>query len=204
MCHSTSLWPARPTRHLQRCSRSVSIISRPDSAHSKNHTSVSMFHDTSVKSNEINEAEQRKWGTRRTIRTRSSSNTPLLIFPRISLQASSNAFSTFSPFFALASTNNRPSSCAQSCASSTLTCRLEDVGVVDLDGAVVGVGVVVEEGCDVVCDCAEKEVWDGDEDEDGDGGQRSDLFPTRIQVRCGSACFRTSSSHVRAFRKPTQ
>lgn len=64
-----------------------------------------------------------------------------------------------------------------------------------------GVGVVVEEGCDDVCGCEDDEDWDGDEDEDG--GQRSDLFPTRIQVRCGSACFRTSSSHVRAFRKPT-
>jgi hypothetical protein len=37
---------------------------------------------------------------------------------------------------------------------------------------------------------------------DGDGETRSTLLPTSIQVRCGSACSRTSASHERTFMKP--
>jgi len=51
------------------------------------------------------------------------SNVPDLIFCRISLQTSSNALSTFSPDFALASRNRRPSSFAHCSASSVATSR---------------------------------------------------------------------------------
>ena len=95
--------------------------------------------------------------------TLSSSNTPLRILSRMSLVACSNAASTFSPLFALASTNRRPSSFAQSSASSVLTSR----------------GFFADP-------CASS-------------AHKTILFPTRIQVRCGSACSRTSASQERAL-----
>ena len=85
--------------------------------------------------------------------------------------ARSNASSTFSPDLALASTKSRPSSFAQSSASSVDTSRLR-FGAAD---AVV---------------------------EDVSSAHRSTLFPTRMQVRCGSACSRTSCNHERALTKP--
>lgn len=55
--------------------------------------------------------------------TLSSSKTPLRILSRMSRVACSNAVSTFTPLFALASTNNSPSSFAHSSASSVVTSR---------------------------------------------------------------------------------
>lgn len=105
--------------------------------------------------------------------TRSSSNTPRWILSKISLDASSNARSTLCPDFALASTNKRPSCRAHRVASSIVTWRC-------LGGV---------------------EGTNGEEGPSG-GSQRSTLLPTRIQVRCGSACSRTSASQARAFIKP--
>jgi hypothetical protein len=39
-------------------------------------------------------------------------------------------------------------------------------------------------------------------DEDATSAHKSTLFPTRIHVKLGSACSRTSASQVRAFWKP--
>ena len=121
----------------------------------------------------------------------------------MSCEACTKANSTFCPDLALASTKRRPSSLAQSAASSydtSLALRFKDAAAeprfeglglgFDLGGGgatAVDVGRVV----DAVASAAGLL-----------SSHRSTLLPTRIQVRCGSACSRTSANHVRAFMKP--
>lgn len=158
-------------------------------------------------------------------------NAPLCTLRRISRDASTNACSTFTPLFALASTKSKPSFAAQAAPSSLDTSRgrcFAAIVVVAVGVAVVvvdGIGAVersaeadAEEGeeargCDDVnvdveeveavtsADSAEGEVRGG-----GGGGtsspHKSTLLPTRMQVRFGSACSRTSASQFLAFKKP--
>lgn len=116
--------------------------------------------------------------------TRSSSNSPLLTFSKISRVARSNAISTLWPDLALVSTNKSPSSWAHISASSVETSRFRLPG----------------------CDDPSRVPGTDDASLSGSTGSssehRSTLLPTRIHVRCGSACSRTSCNHERAFTKP--
>jgi hypothetical protein len=102
-------------------------------------------------------------------RTLSSSNTPLRILSKMSLQACSKALSTLCPDFADASTKSRPSSFAHASASSAVTSRFFKDGPFSSDSS-----------------------------------HKSTLLPTRMQVRCGSACSRTSASQDRQLWKPDE
>jgi len=112
--------------------------------------------------------------------TLESSKTLFFILVKMSFAASTKASSTLCPDLALASTKRRPSWRANSAPSSVVTWR-------GFNGARVKSQIQ----------------WPTRiENPQSSESQRSILLPTRMHVRWGSACSRTSASHDFVFTKP--
>ena len=130
-------------------------------------------------------------------RTLWSSNTPCLIFAKISQEASTKACSTLNPDFALASTKSIPSSFAHCSASSCDTSLTLPFTVCE---------AVFLPLTDLICNGEElgglEDVRDTPAAEGVGSSHRSTLLPTRIHETWGSACSRTSANQLRALRKP--